>query len=164
MRGVNSVTILGTLGADPDVKYAANGNAIANLSIATSEEWVDKNSGQKQSKTEWHRVVLFSKVAEVAAQYLKKGSQVYIRGKLTTRKWQDKNSGQDRYTTEIVVDFNGEMQMLGGRSKGDENEFSQQQDQSFSPRNPAQAPAPMGALAPANQGFDTDDLDMSVPF
>ncbi|BBP46822.1 hypothetical protein THMIRHAS_21950 [Thiosulfatimonas sediminis] len=119
MRGVNKVILVGTLGADPDVKYAANGNAIANLSVATSEEWNDKNTGQKQQKTEWHRVSIFGKTAEIAGQYLKKGSQVYLEGKLQTRKWQDQ-SGQDRYTTEVVISgFDGTMQMLGGRSGGD---------------------------------------------
>lgn len=119
MRGVNKVILVGTLGADPDVKYAANGNAIANLSVATSEEWNDKNTGQKQQKTEWHRVSIFGKLAEIAGQYLKKGSQVYLEGKLQTRKWQDQN-GQDRYTTEVVLSgFDGNMQMLGGRSGGD---------------------------------------------
>ncbi|GKT11938.1 MAG: single-strand DNA-binding protein [Thiomicrorhabdus sp.] len=114
MRGVNKVILVGTLGADPEVKYAANGNAIANLSVATSEEWNDKNTGQKQQKTEWHRVSIFGKLAEIAGQYLKKGSQVYLEGKLQTRKWQDQN-GQDRYTTEVVLSgFDGTMQMLGG--------------------------------------------------
>lgn len=121
MRGINKVILVGTLGADPDVKYAANGNAIANLSVATSEEWKDKNTGQKQQKTEWHRVAIFGKLAEIAGQYLRKGSQVYLEGKIQTRKWQDQN-GQDRYTTEVVLSgFDGTMQMLGGgnRSGGD---------------------------------------------
>jgi len=118
MRGINKVILVGTLGADPDVKYAANGNAIANLSVATSEEWNDKNSGQKQQKTEWHRVVLFGKLAEIAGQYLNKGSQVYLEGKLQTRKWQDQNTGMDRYSTEIVLSgFDGTMQMLGGGNR-----------------------------------------------
>ncbi|WP_178862036.1 single-stranded DNA-binding protein [Thiomicrorhabdus cannonii] len=119
MRGVNKVILVGTLGRDPEVKYAANGNAIANLSVATSEQWNDKASGQKQEKTEWHRVVIFGKLAEIAGQYLTKGSQVYLEGKLQTRKWQDQASGQDRYSTEVVIDVNGSMQMLGGRSGGD---------------------------------------------
>lgn len=114
MRGRNLVILVGTLGADPDVKYAANGNAIANLSVATSEEWNDKSTGQKQQKTEWHRVAMFGKIAEIAGQFLKKGSQVYLEGKLQTRKWQDQN-GDDRYTTEVVISgFDGQMQMLGG--------------------------------------------------
>ena len=111
MNGVNKVILVGTLGRDPEVKYGSNGNAIVNLSLATSETWKDKNSGEKQEKTEWHRVVIFGKLAEIAAEYLKKGSQAYFEGKLQTRKWQDKD-GQDRYTTEIVAH---QMQMLGGK-------------------------------------------------
>lgn len=116
-RGVNKVILVGTLGRDPEVKYAANGNAIANLNVATSEQWNDKATGQKQEKTEWHRVVIFGKLAEIAGQYLTKGSQVYLEGKLQTRKWQDPNTGQDRYSTEVVLDFNGQMQMLGGGNR-----------------------------------------------
>ncbi len=116
MRGINKVILVGTLGADPEVKYAANGNAIANLSVATSEEWNDKSSGQKQQKTEWHRVAMFGKLAEIAGQYLKKGSQVYLEGKIQTRKWQDQY-GLDRYSTEIVISgFDGCMQMVGARN------------------------------------------------
>jgi single-strand DNA-binding protein len=115
MRGVNKVILVGTLGKDPEVRYTPNGNAIANLNVATSEQWTDKQSGDRQEKTEWHRVVIFGKLAEIAGQYLKKGSQVYLEGKLQTRKWQDQ-SGQDRYSTEIVLDVNGQMQMLGGRN------------------------------------------------
>lgn len=142
MRGVNKVILVGTLGADPDVKYAANGNAIANLSVATSEEWNDKNTGQKQQKTEWHRVSIFGKLAEIAGQYLTKGSQVYLEGKLQTRKWQDQN-GQDRYTTEVVLSgFDGNMQMLGGgnRSGGGDASFGNN-DFNQAPMNQA---APMG--------------------
>ena len=147
MRGVNKVILVGTLGQDPEVKYAANGNAIANLSVATSEEWNDKNTGQKQQKTEWHRVSMFGKLAEIAGQYLKKGSQVYLEGKLQTRKWQDQN-GQDRYTTEVVLSgFDGTMQMLGGGNRqGGDAAFNQQPQQ-----QPQQQPvsnqgmqAPMG--------------------
>ena len=118
MKGVNKVVLLGTLGKDPDVRHGANGNAIANLSVATSESWTDKATGQKQEKTEWHRVVIFGKLAEIAGQYLTKGSQVYFEGKLQTRKWQDQSTGQDKYTTEIVIDQGGGvMQMLGGRQQ-----------------------------------------------
>lgn len=124
MRGVNKVILVGTLGRDPEVKYAANGNAIANLSVATSEQWNDKATGEKQEKTEWHRVVIFGKLAEIAGQYLNKGSQVYLEGKLQTRKWQDQNTGQDRYSTEVVLDpFSGNMQMLGGRTGGGDAPF-----------------------------------------
>lgn len=111
MNGVNKAIIVGTLGKDPEMKYMANGNAIANLSVATSEKWKDKNSGQQQEKTEWHRVSMFGAVAEIAGKYLTKGSQVYLEGKIQTRKWQDKD-GQDRYSTEIVAN---QMQMLGGK-------------------------------------------------
>ena len=110
-RGVNKVILVGNLGQDPDMKYMPNGNAVANITVATSEAWKDKNTGQQQEKTEWHRVVMFRKLGEIAGEYLKKGSKVYIEGKLQTRKWQDSN-GQDRYTTEIVAD---QMQMLDSR-------------------------------------------------
>lgn len=116
-RGVNKVILVGTLGRDPEMKYAANGNAIANLSVATSEQWNDKATGERQEKTEWHRVVMFGRLAEVAGQYLIKGAQVYLEGKLQTRKWQDQNTGQDRYSTEVVVDINGRMEMLGGGNR-----------------------------------------------
>ena len=115
MAGINKVILVGNLGAKPEVKYATNGNAISNLSVATSESWTDKSTGQKQERTEWHRVSLFGKLAEIAGQYLDKGSKVYVEGKLQTRKWQDQN-GQDRYTTEVVVSgFNGTLQMLDRR-------------------------------------------------
>lgn len=111
MNGINRVILVATLGNDPDVKYSASGSAIANLSVATSEKWKDKNSGQMQEKTDWHRVVMFNRLGEIAGEYLRKGSKVYVEGKLQTRKWQD-NSGQDRYTTEIVANT---MQMLDSR-------------------------------------------------
>jgi single-strand DNA-binding protein len=121
MAGINKVILVGNLGAKPEVKYASNGNAIANLSVATSESWTDKNSGEKQERTEWHRVSLFGKLAEIAGQYLDKGSKVYVEGKLQTRKWQDQN-GQDRYTTEVVVSgFNGTLQMLDRRDDASSN-------------------------------------------
>ncbi len=186
MRGINKVILVGTLGADPDVKYAANGNAITNLSVATSEEWSDKNTGQKQQKTEWHRVTIFGKLAEIAGQYLRKGSQVYLEGKLQTRKWQDQN-GQDRYTTEVVLSgFDGTMQMLGGNRQGGDTSFDQggsnqqgsmgqqQPRQQNQFQQPAQAQAPMGQQnntgsqqapqqkAPAYAPNDFDDDD--VPF
>jgi len=110
-RGINKVILVGNLGNDPEVRYANNGAAIANLSVATSESWKDKNTGEMQEKTEWHRVVMFNRLGEIAGEYLRKGSKVYIEGKLQTRKWQDQ-SGQDKYTTEIVAN---EMQMLDSR-------------------------------------------------
>ncbi|MEH0688580.1 single-stranded DNA-binding protein [Vibrio cholerae] len=117
-RGVNKVILVGNLGGDPEVRYMPSGGAVANITIATSESWRDKATGEQREKTEWHRVALFGKLAEVAGEYLRKGSQVYIEGQLQTRKWQDQ-SGQDRYTTEVVVQgYNGVMQMLGGRAQG----------------------------------------------
>jgi single-strand DNA-binding protein len=110
-RGVNKVILVGNLGKDPDTRYMPSGKAVTNFSIATSESWTDKQSGDKQERTEWHNIVLFDKLGEIAAEYLRKGSQVYIEGSLRTRKWQDKE-GKDRYTTEIV---GRDMQMLGGR-------------------------------------------------
>ena len=112
-RGINKVILIGSIGKDPETRYAANGNAITNLSLATSEQWQDKNTGEKQERTEWHRVSMFGRLAEIAGEYLKKGSKVYIEGKLQTRKWQDKD-GRDCYTTEIVA---SEMQMLDGRTQ-----------------------------------------------
>lgn len=117
-RGINKVILVGNLGNDPEIRYMPNGGAVANITIATSDSWRDKATGEQREKTEWHRVVLFGKLAEVAGEYLRKGSQVYIEGQLQTRKWQDQ-SGQDRYSTEVVVQgFNGVMQMLGGRGQG----------------------------------------------
>jgi single-strand DNA-binding protein len=113
-RGINKVILVGNLGADPDVKYTASGSAVTNVSLATTDSWRDKQSGEQQEKTEWHRVVFFNRLAEIAGEYLRKGSQVYVEGRLQTRKWQGQD-GQDRYTTEIVAN---EMQMLGGRGEG----------------------------------------------
>lgn len=114
MRGVNKVIIIGHLGNDPESRQFSNGGSVTNISVATSEQWTDKQTGEKREATEWHRVSLFNRLGEIAAQYLRKGSQVYIEGSLRTRKWQDQN-GQDRYTTEIRAD---QMQMLGGASGG----------------------------------------------
>lgn len=116
-RGVNKVILVGNLGQDPEVRYMPNGGAVANITLATSESWRDKQTGENKEITEWHRVVLFGKLAEVAGEYLRKGSQVYIEGQLRTRKWQDQG-GQERYTTEVVVNVGGTMQMLGGRQGG----------------------------------------------
>ena len=113
-RGVNKVILIGNLGKDPEVRYMPNGQAVANVTIATSESWKDKNTGEQQERTEWHRVVFFRRLAEIAGEYLKKGARIYVEGRLQTRKWQD-NQGQDRYTTEIVAN---EMQMLDTRGAG----------------------------------------------
>jgi len=148
-RGVNKVILIGNLGKDPDIRYMANGQAVANVTIATSESWKDKNTGEQQEKTEWHRVVFFRRLAEIAGEYLKKGSRIYVEGKLQTRKWQDQN-GQDRYTTEIIAN---EMQMLdsrsGGASAGGSNNFS-----NASNNEPAYEPQ----MAPAG------DFDDDIPF
>ena len=130
-RGINKAIIVGTLGQDPDVKYTANGAPVVNVSVATNESWKDKD-GNKEERTEWHRIVIFGKLAEIAAQYLKKGGQVYFEGKIQTRKWQDQ-TGNDRYTTEIVAN---EMQMLGGRQAGE----SGQNQQASAPQSHSQAP------------------------
>lgn len=116
-RGINKVILIGHLGQDPEIRYMPNGNAVANITLATSETWRDKQSGEQKERTEWHRVVFFGKLAEIVGEYLRKGSQVYVEGRLQTRKWQGQD-GQDRYTTEIVVDIGGTMQMLGGRPQG----------------------------------------------
>ena len=127
-RGVNKVILIGNLGDDPTVRFMPNGNAVANITVATSESWKDQQ-GQQQERTEWHRVVLFGKLAEIAGEYLRKGSQVYLEGKLQTRKWKDQ-SGQDRYTTEIVIDQGGSMQMLGSKPDSGNQQHHQQQQQS----------------------------------
>lgn len=117
-RGVNKVILIGNLGNDPEIRYFPNGDGVTNFSIATSESWKDRNTGEPQERTEWHRIVIRGKLAEIAKQYLRKGSKVFIEGKLRTRKWQGQD-GQDRYTTEIVVDISGSMQMLDSRGSGD---------------------------------------------
>lgn len=155
-RGVNRVTILGNIGNDPEVKYTASGSAIANLTVATSESWNDKATGEKKEITEWHRVVLFGKLAEVAGEYLRKGSQVYIEGQLRTRKWTD-NAGVEKYTTEIVVGMNGVMQMLGGKQEGKPQQSGWGQPQQ--PKSQQQSkPAQSGpSVPPAN-------FDDGIPF
>lgn len=156
-RGVNRVTILGNLGNDPEVKYTASGSAIANLTVATSEEWKDKATGEKREAVEWHRVVLFGKLAEVAGEYLRKGSQVYIEGQLRTRKWTDQ-SGVEKYTTEIVVGMNGVMQMIGGKQ-----ECKPQQQGGW---GQPQKPKPQQQSKPAQSGSSVPptNFDDSIPF
>jgi single-strand DNA-binding protein len=150
-RGVNKVILIGTLGSDPEVRYMPNGNAVANISLATNESWKDKNTGQMQEKTEWHRVVVFGKLAEVAGEYLRKGSQAYFEGKLQTRKWQDQASGQDKYTTEVVVDFGGQMQMLGGRGDSAGAPAGGFQPQQQAPQQPGGFSQPAQQQAPQQQ-------------
>ena len=135
MRGVNKTITLGTLGADPEVKQFANGGSVTTISVATSEQWNDKQTGEKREQTEWHRISLYNKLAEIAAQYLRKGSQVYVEGSLRTRKYQDQN-GQDRYVTEIRAD---QMQMLGGNQNAQQNNGSYQQQSQPQPSPYAQA-------------------------
>lgn len=135
-RGVNKVILVGNLGQDPEVRYMPNGGAVANLTLATSESWRDKQDGEIREHTEWHRVVVFGKLAEIASEYLRKGAQVYIEGQLRTRKWTDQ-SGQDKYTTEVVVGQNGTMQMLGRRDSQ-----PQQGGQPFSGQPQPQTPPP----------------------
>ena len=153
-RGVNKVILVGNLGKDPEVRYSPNGSAVANVTIATSESWKDKTSGEKQEKTEWHRVVFFGRLAEIAGEYLKKGSQIYVEGRLQTRKWQDKE-GHERYTTEIVAN---EMQMLGSRAgSGVPSGDSFNQDQPPVEHGAARS----GAKSPAAATADFDD---DIPF
>ncbi len=164
-RGVNKVILVGNLGADPEVRYMPSGGAVTNVNLATSESWKDKQTGQPQERTEWHRIVFFNRLAEIAGEYLKKGSKVYVEGSLRTRKWQGQD-GQDRYTTEIVAN---EMQMLdsrpGGGQMGGENYGRDEYNQSAAPQ---QAPAPSGApraAPPSNPPpGDFADFDDDIPF
>lgn len=144
MAGINKVIIVGFLGNDPDVRTMPNGELVVNISVATSESWTDKNSGEKKEVTEWHRIVIYRKLAEIAAQYLHKGSQVYVEGRLKTRKWQD-NNGQDRYSTEIQCD---NFQMLGGRNQdAAQNQPAKQQDkQQKAQSKPQQFEPPVDAF------------------
>jgi single-strand DNA-binding protein len=142
-RGINKVILVGNLGADPETRYMPSGSAVTNLSVATSESWKDKQTGEQKERTEWHKVAMFNRLAEIAAEYLRKGSQVYIEGKLRTRKWQDRD-GNDRWTTEIIAD---EMQMLGGRGGG------------------GSAPMSSGGPGPSSPPPQpTDDFEDDIPF
>ncbi|SFI70915.1 single-strand binding protein [Pseudomonas guineae] len=162
-RGVNKVILVGTCGQDPDVRYMPNGNAVTNLSLATSEQWTDKQTGQKVEKTEWHRVALFGKVAEIACEYLRKGSQVYIEGKLQTREWE--KDGIKRYTTEIIVDMQGTLQLLGGRPEGAGGDRAQQSRQPHPQAGAArQPPAPRQQQSQQSAPPDFDSFDDDIPF
>jgi single-strand DNA-binding protein len=152
-RGVNKVILVGNLGNDPDTRYSPNGSAVTKISVATAESWKDKQSGEKQEKTEWHRVVFFGRLAEIAKEYLTKGSQVYIEGRLQTNKWQGQD-GQDRYTTEVVA---SDMQMLGGRGGGGGSSTGWSDQQPTQNNAPAE-PTPASATPPS------DDFDDDVPF
>ena len=157
---VNKVILIGRLGKDPETRYMTSGEAVTNATLATSENWKDK-SGEKQEKTEWHNLVFYRRLAEIAGEYLKKGSQIYVEGKLQTRKWQTKE-GQDRYTTEIVVN---EMTMLGGKSTG--GSFEVVENKSAAPASGGAAPA-KAASVPAStgsaQGRSFDNFDDDIPF
>ncbi len=162
-RGVNKVILIGNLGNDPEIRYTPNGNAVANLSLATSETWRDKQSGELQDRTEWHRVVFFNRLAEIVGEYLKKGSKIYVEGALRTRKWQDK-SGMERYTTEIIA---AEMHMLDSRSNGGGSNSS---SGGYAPEKadiPANDHASKPAAAPATtheEGTDNSFSDDDIPF
>ncbi|MFA7279844.1 MAG: single-stranded DNA-binding protein [Sterolibacterium sp.] len=155
MASVNKVILIGNLGKDPDVRYMPSGEAVTNITVATTETWKDKSSGEKKEATEWHRVVFFRKLAEIAGQYLKKGSQVYIEGSLKTRKWQDKE-GQERYTTEIVAD---EMRMLGSRQGSGQPEEPPRER----PSPAASGGGSSSARAPAG-GSGFNDFEDDIPF
>jgi single-strand DNA-binding protein len=161
-RGINKVIIVGNVGGDPETRYMPSGSAVTNLTIATNESWKDKQTGEQKERTEWHRVAMFNRLAEIAAEYLRKGSQVYIEGKLRTRKWQDK-AGQDRYTTEIIAD---EMQMLGGRggSGGGGGNFGGGAPSSGGQQGGGQQGGGQqgGGNAPPQPG--PDDFDDDIPF
>ena len=174
MRGINKVILVGTCGQDPEVRYLPNGNAVTNLSLATSESWNDRQTGQRVEKTEWHRVVLFGKVAEIAGEYLRKGSQCYIEGKLKTREWE--KDGIKRYATEVHVDINGTLQLLGGRP--DNQGGGQQQQQQRQPQQQRQQhrqqpqrqqyqqqrQAPQQQNQQAGYGPDPESFDDDIPF
>lgn len=160
-RGLNKVMIMGNLGADPEVRYMPSGGAITNIRVATSEVWKDRQSGEKQEKTEWHKIVLFNRIGEIAAQYLRKGSRVFIEGSLRTNKWQDQN-GNDRYTTEIIANS---MQLMDSKGAGGSASFDESDDApSFAQHNsssnaPAKAPAKAATHAALDEEFDDD-----IPF
>ena len=153
-RGINKATLIGNLGADPEIRYTTNGSAVANVRLATAESWRDKETGEQQERTEWHRVVFFGRLAEIVEQYLRKGSQVYVEGRIQTRKWQDRD-GNDRYTTEIVAN---EMQMLGGRGAGGDAPAKSDGAPAKSDDAPASSPASGLSEQP------TDDFDDDIPF
>ncbi len=152
MASVNKVILVGNLGRDPEVRYSGEGTAVCNLSLATTSSWKDKTSGEKREETEWHRVVMYSRLAEIAGEYLAKGRSVYIEGRLKTRKWQDKDTGADRYATEIVAD---QMQMLGGKGDEVDREPSQRPARQSQQRQQPQQQQPASSLA---------DMDDDIPF
>ncbi len=162
-RGVNKVILIGHLGQDPEVRYMPNGNAVATVTLATSETWKDKQTQQQKERTEWHRVVFFGKLAEIVGEYLRKGSQVYVEGRLQTRKWQGQD-GQDRYTTEIVVDIGGTMQMLGGKSQDGQQQGAQQQGGQKQSQYQQQSQGTQRTPPPAQYNEPPMDFDDDIPF
>ncbi|HHM04868.1 MAG TPA: single-stranded DNA-binding protein [Gammaproteobacteria bacterium] len=156
-RGVNKVILIGNLGRDPEVRYMPSGSAVANVSVATTDSWKDKQTGENQERTEWHNVVFFGRLAEIAGEYLKKGGKVYVEGSLRTRKWQDKE-GRDRYTTEVVA---SEMQMLD--SRGTAGGSATARDNGTDWDRPAQAPSAQAPSAAASSG-PAQDFDDDIPF
>ncbi|GAA0779476.1 single-stranded DNA-binding protein [Castellaniella ginsengisoli] len=161
MASVNKVILVGNLGRDPEVRYSPDGAAICNVSIATTSQWKDKASGERREETEWHRVVFYNRLAEIAGEYLKKGRAVYVEGRLKTRKWQDKETGADRYSTEIVAD---QMQMLGGRDSGDSGGDSGGFSQPPARRAPQQQQQPRPAAPAAAPASNLSDMDDDIPF
>ncbi|WP_295457849.1 single-stranded DNA-binding protein [uncultured Thiodictyon sp.] len=157
-KGINKVILIGNLGNEPDVRYMQNGDPVARVSLATSESWKDKNTGETQERTEWHRVVFFGKLAELVKQYLHKGSKIYVEGQLRTQKWQDKE-GIDRYTTEVVVSARGTMQMLDGRPVGENDSRSTNPPGTDARRPPANQAQPSGEDHNGAMPFDDD-----IPF
>ena len=154
-RGINKVILVGNLGNDPETRYMPSGDAVTNISVATTESWKDKQTGEQKDRTEWHKVVMFRRLGEIAAEYLRKGSQVYIEGKLRTNKWQDRD-GNDRYTTEIIAD---EMQMLGGRGGGGGGNYGSGGGSGSGSGGDSNAPSGGGQSAPPSDDFDDD-----IPF
>ncbi len=159
MASVNKVILVGNLGRDPEVRYSPDGAAICNVSIATTSQWKDKASGEKREETEWHRVVFYNRLAEIAGEYLKKGRSVYVEGRLKTRKWQDKDTGADRYSTDIVAD---QMQMLGGREGGEAG--GGEYNQAPAPARAARPAQPRPAAPQASPAANLADMDDDVPF
>ena len=164
-RGVNKVILIGNVGGDPEVRYLPNGNAVANITLATSDSWKDKQTGQQQERTEWHRVVFFGRIAEVVGEYVRKGSKMYIEGRLQTREWE--KDGVKRYTTEIVVDLGGQMQLLDGKPQGGEQGMAPRpQQQRPASSQPSQRPAQQAPQqsAPQQPAPDYDSFDDDIPF
>ena len=160
MASVNKVILMGNLGRDPEVRYSPDGAAVCNVSIATTSSWKDKNSGERREETEWHRVVFYNRLAEIAGEYLKKGRPVYVEGRIKTRKWQNKE-GVDQYTTEVVAD---NMQLLGGRDGGDGGSSGGNEGGSGAPRTAARAQQASRPAAPAAGGANLSDMDDDIPF